>query len=493
MESKQRLRPWLEAQISSGEIPGLCWVNDEKTKFKIPWKHGGKHDWIPDSGLIFKEWARHTGRFREGIDEPDYVKWKTRLRCAFNKAPDIEEVKEESQLDGPDPYRVYLLKPRKNGKRTAQAESKTSVCSSFTHVSAAQTAAPLPAILDSITMVSAENLPSDLKGIKSGDMFPIESAAMSVLADDVDMLSDNFRSLTFAKEEKTEVNADIDSSMYLNIFYCGKEVMDRMVTAPRGCRVYYSTFTKTVLADLPNWISPLTYETNEVDCLCLPPCNGLMNSPKQETFWQSILEKSLSDGICIATHNYDIYAIRFCACQIYFATECGTSGYPVPLRRQNSDSFDEPVALTKIFDYHEKFVPAFNKYLAGMGPKPSTSVSLIFGVELPLSKLHLNPGIHIIVTSSKAMNDLQGLSDDRVISSDEKLTAAILEYEAAMKTEETAQYNSEWTCPQETASAMPDNLVSDINDLLRQEFILEDTSSFTVGNSTIDFSDLLDL
>lgn len=54
MEGKQRLRPWLEAQISGGEIPGLCWINDEKTKFKIPWKHGGKHDWIPDSGLIFK-------------------------------------------------------------------------------------------------------------------------------------------------------------------------------------------------------------------------------------------------------------------------------------------------------------------------------------------------------------------------------------------------------------------------------------------------------
>lgn len=54
-------------------------------------------------------------------------------------------------------------------------------------------------------MVSAENLPSDLKGIKSGDMLPIESAAMSALADDVDMLSDHFRSLTFAKEEKTGV------------------------------------------------------------------------------------------------------------------------------------------------------------------------------------------------------------------------------------------------------------------------------------------------
>lgn len=73
--------------------------------------------------FLCQEWARHTGRFREGIDEPDYVKWKTRLRCAFNKAPDFEEVKDESQLDGPDPYRVYLLKPRKSNNRFYDQQS----------------------------------------------------------------------------------------------------------------------------------------------------------------------------------------------------------------------------------------------------------------------------------------------------------------------------------------------------------------------------------
>lgn len=72
------------------------------------------------------------------------------------------------------------------------------------------------------------------------------------------------------------------------------------------------------------------------------------------------------------------------------------------------------------------------------------------------------------------------------------MAAAILEYEAAIKMEETALYYSEWTCPQETASAIPDNLVPDIDDLLQREYIPVDTSPFTVGNSTIDFSDLYD-
>ena len=51
---KQRLRPFLEAQINSGRIEGLRWLNDQKTKFRVPWWHGGKPDWNPERGQIFK-------------------------------------------------------------------------------------------------------------------------------------------------------------------------------------------------------------------------------------------------------------------------------------------------------------------------------------------------------------------------------------------------------------------------------------------------------
>jgi len=51
--NRQRLRPWLIAQINSGQIAGLCWMNDEQTKFRIPWKHAGKQDWNPSYSQIF--------------------------------------------------------------------------------------------------------------------------------------------------------------------------------------------------------------------------------------------------------------------------------------------------------------------------------------------------------------------------------------------------------------------------------------------------------
>ena len=37
--------------------------------------------------------------------------WKTRLRCALNKMPDIRELPDLSRLDISDPYRVYELLP----------------------------------------------------------------------------------------------------------------------------------------------------------------------------------------------------------------------------------------------------------------------------------------------------------------------------------------------------------------------------------------------
>jgi len=61
--------------------------------------------------LQLQEWAKQTGRYREGIDSEDYPTWKTRLRCALNKAPDIEEDITMRSTDSSDPYRVYRFKP----------------------------------------------------------------------------------------------------------------------------------------------------------------------------------------------------------------------------------------------------------------------------------------------------------------------------------------------------------------------------------------------
>ncbi|TGZ59113.1 hypothetical protein CRM22_009274 [Opisthorchis felineus] len=107
MEVRVRLRPWLESRLDQGWIDGLSWIDKEKGIFKIPWKHHSKHTWTEEDAAIFKDWAVVTGRFRPGVDEPDWPMWKTRLRCALNKAPDIQEVKQHHDLHCDEPFKVY--------------------------------------------------------------------------------------------------------------------------------------------------------------------------------------------------------------------------------------------------------------------------------------------------------------------------------------------------------------------------------------------------
>ncbi|KAG7236133.1 hypothetical protein INR49_000697 [Caranx melampygus] len=122
-----KLRQWLIEQVDCGKYPGLVWENDEKTIFRIPWKHAGKQDYNRDEdAALFKAWALFKGKFREGIDKPDPPTWKTRLRCALNKSNDFEELVDRSQLDISDPYKVYRIIPE-GAKKNATVHGHTRV------------------------------------------------------------------------------------------------------------------------------------------------------------------------------------------------------------------------------------------------------------------------------------------------------------------------------------------------------------------------------
>uniref|UniRef100_A0A671VHN3 Interferon regulatory factor n=1 Tax=Sparus aurata TaxID=8175 RepID=A0A671VHN3_SPAAU len=128
---RMRMRPWLEEQINSCQIPGLKWVNKEKRIFQIPWMHAARHGWdLEKDAPLFMRWAIHTGKFQLGIDRPDPKTWKANFRCAMNSLPDIEEVKDKSIKKGTNAFRVYKMlssseRSLKKGKKKTDKEGRT--------------------------------------------------------------------------------------------------------------------------------------------------------------------------------------------------------------------------------------------------------------------------------------------------------------------------------------------------------------------------------
>ncbi|XP_053179800.1 interferon regulatory factor 2 [Scomber japonicus] len=127
---RMRMRPWLEEQIDSCQIPGLKWVNKEKRIFQIPWMHAARHGWdLEKDAPLFMRWAIHTGKYQPGIDRPDPKTWKANFRCAMNSLPDIEEVKDKSIKKGTNAFRVYKMlssteRNMKKGKKKTDKEGR---------------------------------------------------------------------------------------------------------------------------------------------------------------------------------------------------------------------------------------------------------------------------------------------------------------------------------------------------------------------------------
>ncbi|CAL1529739.1 unnamed protein product [Lymnaea stagnalis] len=104
------LRRWLEMMVREGRCQGLTWESEEHKLFRLPWPHQKSRDWKEEDCQILIEWARHTGKYKQG-DPLDFPTWKTRIRTAINKNREIKEVPTLHKLEGSNPYKVYRFLP----------------------------------------------------------------------------------------------------------------------------------------------------------------------------------------------------------------------------------------------------------------------------------------------------------------------------------------------------------------------------------------------
>ncbi|XP_069461296.1 interferon regulatory factor 3 isoform X2 [Ambystoma mexicanum] len=124
---KPLIIPWLTRQIGNPEYPGLTWTNPEHTQFRIPWKHGLRHDRSNDDFKIFEAWAIASGTYQPGRDEPRPSVWKRNLRSALNRKSEVKLIADCSSDSG-DPHKIYEVLsqgPQVSEETQEQSESES--------------------------------------------------------------------------------------------------------------------------------------------------------------------------------------------------------------------------------------------------------------------------------------------------------------------------------------------------------------------------------
>ncbi|NWY00086.1 IRF3 factor, partial [Nothoprocta ornata] len=175
-----RFGPWLLEAVSSGQYPGLCWLDGARTAFRVPWKHNGRKDVSSSDVQVFKvgapgavraagaaaaarpptastsprqDWARASGRYQPEREDP--ARWKTNFRCALRSTRMFEQLQDCSKSDE-DPHKVYRVVARYPGRgRGARAP-----CSHWA-LSPLARCPPQPVLELDLRLLSLENSPPE--------------------------------------------------------------------------------------------------------------------------------------------------------------------------------------------------------------------------------------------------------------------------------------------------------------------------------------------
>ncbi|CAL8242431.1 unnamed protein product [Merluccius merluccius] len=364
-----RLKPWLLAQVNGGRYPGLQWLRQEHRLFQIPWRHATRHmPMSEEENTIFKAWALETGKYQEGVDEPDPAKWKANLRCALNKSREFKLVYDGTKETPVKPYKIYEVcdQPSNGGQ-----------CAS------------LPVVYPPDKINAKNELPISRKGKRrvllsfAVQVVRLSSSPQSPAPATCPPSATSTRRWSTTAPRSTAPSAPPTSSrclccrtrrspvtdLDLKFQYRGRTARSQTVSNPQGCRLYYGHLEATLgQVDL---FGPVTLQQ------VLFPGTAEMQNAKQKFYTEALLDV-MDRGLTLEISEQDIYAVRLCQCKVYWSGP-GVSehGPPNPMERERK---------IKVFSLNQ-FLDGLIMFHKGAAPSPPPfEVYFCFGEDWPDTK-----------------------------------------------------------------------------------------------------------
>ncbi|XP_065141068.1 interferon regulatory factor 5 [Paramisgurnus dabryanus] len=420
-----RLKPWLLAQINSGKYPGLHWLNQERRLFRIPWRHATRHmPTLEEENTIFKAWALETGKYQEGVDEPDPAKWKANLRCALNKSREFRLHYDGTKDTPVQPYKIYEVCDQSiNGDAGEDEEEELTNFVNLTIDPRAGEPPSYPAypprvdvpftsiggginpahhnrpinLLDVVHnnpngaapmashLAQPPEFPSHPIKVEQGTYggglgndLVMSSAGIPppVLQDVVTHPVDTPMQEVPAQVEN-QINpciAELLSSPHMlpltdldiKFQYRGRTAGSLTVSNPQGCRLYYGNLAPT--PEQVELFGPVTLHQ------VLFPGTADIQNEKQRFYTDHLLDV-MDRGLILEIRGQDIYAIRLCQCKVYWSGPgVLEQGPPNPIEREKK---------IRVFSLNN-FLHGLILYQKGETPTPPPfEIFFCFGEDWP--------------------------------------------------------------------------------------------------------------
>ncbi|XP_074840323.1 interferon regulatory factor 5 [Carettochelys insculpta] len=394
-----RLKPWLIAQVDSNQYPGLQWVNPERKLFCIPWRHATRHGPAQDDeNTVFKAWAQETGKYSEGVDEPDPAKWKANLRCALNKSREFKLIYDGTKDTPLQPYKIYEVceGPPANGDTLAgedqgyclgEEEEELQKMTALTIADPSQGAEPLPPYAwpkqeasyptpcgsSSFTLLPPAGAAAPTGPFAAPGKLPVPSPGGSLplaALPDLPPADEALQPMEqFVPDLLISPHMLPLTDLEIKFQYRGRAASALTISNPHGCRLFHSSLPAT--REQVELFGPVTLEQVRF------PGTEHIPSEKQRFYTHQLLDV-MDRGLILELQGQDLYAIRLCQCKVFWAGPCATPRPgPNPLQRERK---------VKLFSL-EGFLNGLILFQKGQtSTPPPYEIFFCFGEEWPDQK-----------------------------------------------------------------------------------------------------------